>query len=80
MATFIVLVSIGWIISFTFGIKIMVGGWKLKDKEQFTLGGKWFLFSIAGGWFMGWIVAVSGLYAKIVDKHFDDDKPKRVKG
>ena len=80
MTTFIVLVSIGWIISFTFGIKIMVEGWKLKDKEQFTLGGQWFLFSIAGGWFMGWIVAVSGLYAKIVDKHFDDDKPKRVKG
>jgi uncharacterized membrane protein len=77
---FITLAIIGWIISFTIGIMDMVKGWNNKDRNLFSRGGKWFIFSIPFGLVMGWLMLVGAIKETCIDKHFDNDKPGRVKG
>ncbi len=81
MITFIVLVSIGWIISLGTAIKGMIVGWIDKDKHGFYDSFKLLVLSIPGGFVIGWILLGAYVKMDLIDKRFnDDDKPERTKG
>jgi hypothetical protein len=80
MITLIVLAIIGWLINLTLGIKTMVDGWKRGDREAFEFGAFVIAIGLLFGLVLGWVMLFKGIKAKYIDKHFDNDKPKRVKG
>ena len=80
MITLIVLAIIGWVINLTLGIKTMVDGWRRGDKEAFEFGIGVTVIGLLFGLVLGWVMLFKGIKAKYIDKHFDNDKPKRVKG
>jgi hypothetical protein len=80
MITLIVLAIIGWLINLIFGIATMVDGWKNKDKEMFELGISVTVIGLIFGLVTGWVLLGGVIKAKYIDKHFDNDKPRHVKG
>lgn len=71
---FITLAIIGWLISFGMAIQHIVTGWRNKDKEKFTEGINLFIFSVIGGFIVGWLwmgVAFDNVFEKWTDKHFE---------
>jgi hypothetical protein len=80
VTTFIVLAIIGWLINLIFGIGTIVDGWKNKDKETFDLGISVIIIGLFFGLVIGWVILFKLISGKYIDKHFDNDKPKRVKG
>jgi hypothetical protein len=79
MITLIVLAIIGWVINLTLGIKTMVDGWRRGDKEAFEFGAFVIAIGLLFGLVLGWVMLFKGIKAKYIDKHFNNDKPKRVK-
>jgi len=80
VTTFITLAIIGYVINLIFEINTMVDGWKRRDKEAFELGIGVIVIGLLFGLVLGWVILFKGIRAKYIDKHFDNDKPKRVKG
>ena len=80
VTTIITLAIVGYVINLIVGINTMVDGWKRRDKEAFDLGISVIIIGLLFGLVIGWVILFKLISGKYIDKHFDNDKPKRVKG
>ena len=81
MATFIIIATIGWLISLITAVMGLMVGWRDKDKHGFYDSFKLLVLSIPGGFVIGWILLGAYVKMDLIDKRFnDDDKPERTKG
>lgn len=71
MITVIVIVAIGWLISFGVAIKGMIVGWRDKNKSDFYDALGMFKLSIPFGVIIGWILVGEYIKTNFLDKHFE---------
>ena len=80
MTTFIIIATIGWLISLITAIMGLMVGWRDKNKIEFNKAVILLVFSIPGGFFIGWLLVGIFIKTYFIDSHFDNDRPGQVKG
>ena len=80
MVTLITLAIMGWVINLILGIKTIMDGWRRRDQGAFEVGVGVTAVGLIFGLVLGWVLLFKVIKRNYINEHFNNDKPKRVKG